>query len=148
MVPRWGEGGVCNNITILMKSHTMGRVMQKLLISEELMLTIDQISHLTGVRKSMLRYWEKVFGHFLKPARTQSNRRGYTVEDLYRVKTIKQLVEEQHLTAHGVRLRLQEILATEREKEPRRQAKSKTTKSKTAKERPAPLTVGDNPSVK
>ena len=79
-------------------------------ISHQLMLTIDQISQLTGVRKSTLRYWEKSFDDFLKPARTQSNRREYTLEDLDRVKAIKRLLEQEHLTSLGVRMRLQEIL--------------------------------------
>jgi|UniRef100_A0A7C5EPT0 DNA-binding transcriptional MerR regulator len=73
---------------------------------QNLMLTIDQVSQLTGVRKSTLRYWEKSFEEFLKPARTQSNRREYTMEDLDLVKTIKRLLEEEHLTSEGVRLRL------------------------------------------
>jgi DNA-binding transcriptional MerR regulator len=72
--------------------------------SQDLMLTIDQVSQLTGVRKSTLRYWEKSFEEFLKPARTHSNRREYTMEDLDLVKTIKRLLDEGHLTAEGVRL--------------------------------------------
>lgn len=77
-----------------------------------LMLTIDQISQLTGVRKTTLRYWEKSFDEFLKPARTDSNRREYTLEDLYLVKTIKRLLEEEHLTSQGVRLKLGELKKT------------------------------------
>jgi|UniRef100_A0A7V6A1X4 DNA-binding transcriptional MerR regulator len=74
--------------------------------SQNLMLTIEQVSQLTGVRKSTLRYWEKSFEEFLKPARTESNRREYTMEDLNLVKTIKRLLEEEHLTSEGVRLML------------------------------------------
>jgi len=74
--------------------------------SQDLMLTIEQVSQLTGVRKSTLRYWEKSFEEFLKPARTHSNRREYTMDDLDLVKTIKRLLEEEHLTSEGVRLRL------------------------------------------
>jgi len=70
----------------------------------DLMLTIEQVSQLTGVRKSTLRYWEKSFEEFLRPARTHSNRREYTMEDLDLVKTIKRLLEEEHLTSEGVRL--------------------------------------------
>jgi DNA-binding transcriptional MerR regulator len=83
-------------------------------ISHSLMLTIDQISQLTGVRKSTLRYWEKSFEDFLKPARTSSNRRKYSLEDLDRVKTIKQLIEQEHLTTYGVRLRLETLLTSGR----------------------------------
>ncbi len=78
-------------------------------ISKNLMLTIEQISHLTGVRKSTLRYWEKSFRDCLKPLRTHSNRRVYSLEDLERIKTIKLLLEKEHLTSYGVRLRLLEL---------------------------------------
>jgi DNA-binding transcriptional MerR regulator len=98
--------------------------MEKSRLSEELMLTIDQISQLTGVRKSTLRYWEKSFDDFLKPARTQSNRREYTLDDLDRVKAIKRLLEQEHLTAYGVRMRLHELFSTQKEGYGRRQAKA------------------------
>jgi len=77
--------------------------------TDNLMLTIEQVSQLTGVRKSTLRYWEKSFEEFLKPTRTHSNRREYTMEDLDLVKTIKRLLEEEHLTSEGVRLKLIEM---------------------------------------
>jgi DNA-binding transcriptional MerR regulator len=92
-------------------------------VALNLMLTIDQISQLTGVRKSTLRYWEKSFDDFLHPARTQSNRREYTLEDLDRVKTIKRLLEQEHLTSEGVRLRLMELGAQGREGGVRRRNK-------------------------
>ena len=77
--------------------------------SPSLMLTIDQISRLTGVPKSTLRYWEKSFDNYLKPARTRSNRREYTMADLDRIKEIKRLLEEEHLSTQGVRLRLGQV---------------------------------------
>lgn len=78
--------------------------------TRDLMLTIDQISQLTGVRKSTLRYWEKSFDEFLRPARTLSNRREYTMDDLDVIKAIKRLLEDEHLTTQGVRLKLGEIV--------------------------------------
>ena len=92
--------------------------------SGDLMLTIDQISHLTGVRKSTLRYWEKSFQDCLKPSRNHSNRREYSLEDLERIKTIKLLLEKEHLTSFGVRLRLLELFPPQREGKRGRQAKS------------------------
>jgi hypothetical protein len=97
-------------------------------ITHDLMLTIDQISQLTGVRKSTLRYWEKSFDDFLKPARTQSNRREYTMEDLDRIKAIKHLLENEHLTAYGVRMRLLEIFPSKGVGEGGRKTKTKTPK--------------------
>ncbi len=94
-------------------------------ISHNLMLTIDQISQLTGVRKSTLRYWEKSFDNSLRPGRTHSNRREYTLEDLDRVRTIKRLLEQEHLTSQGVRLRLVELFAKGRESGVRRKPKSR-----------------------
>ena len=82
-------------------------------VSQNLMLTIDQVSQLTGVRKSTLRYWEKSFEEFLRPARTHSNRRTYTMEDLDVVQAIKRLLEEEHLTSEGVRVRLERLLSGE-----------------------------------
>jgi DNA-binding transcriptional MerR regulator len=87
------------------------------------MLTIDQISQLTGVRKSTLRYWEKSFDDFLKPARTQSNRREYTLEDLDVIKAIKRLLEDEHLTTQGVRLKLGEIAHNGKGQHPRGKAR-------------------------
>jgi DNA-binding transcriptional MerR regulator len=92
-----------------------------------LMLTIDQISQITGIRKSTLRYWEKSFDDFLKPARTHSNRREYTVEDLDRIKAIKRLLEQEHLTAYGVRMRLQELFSSPGEGDRSHRAKGKAT---------------------
>lgn len=74
-----------------------------------IMLNIDQVSRLTGVRKSTLRYWEKTFEEFLKPQRTGSNRREYSLMDIEKVHTIKKLIAEEHLTTIGVRLRLGEF---------------------------------------
>jgi DNA-binding transcriptional MerR regulator len=102
--------------------------MEEINFSRDLLLTIDQISHLTGVRKSTLRYWEKSFDIFLKPARSQSNRREYTMDDLDRVKTIKQLLEQEHLTAYGVRKRLQVLVPAQRKKDSRRPIKSQVAK--------------------
>ncbi len=92
--------------------------------SSRLMLTIEQISHLTGVSKSTLRYWEKSFQDCLKPSRTHSNRREYSLEDLERIKTIKFLLDKEHLTPYGVRLRLLEIFPSQPGSERGRQVKS------------------------
>jgi DNA-binding transcriptional MerR regulator len=117
--------------------------MESTSITHRLMLTIDQISQLTGVRKSTLRYWEKSFDNFLKPARTPSNRREYTLEDLDRVKAIKNLLEQEHLTAFGVRRRLHEIFTP-----PKGEGGGRPrTRAKSAKRSPAPSMAGKDSSV-
>jgi DNA-binding transcriptional MerR regulator len=116
--------------------------MDKTNLDFNLMLTIDQISQITGIRKSTLRYWEKSFDDFLKPARTHSNRREYTLEDLDRIKAIKRLLEQEHLTALGVRMRLQELFSFHGEGN-----KGRKTKSKPAERRLSPALAGKDTSV-
>jgi len=107
-----------------------------------LMLTIDQISQITGIRKSTLRYWEKSFDGFLQPARTHSNRREYTIEDLNRIKAIQRLLEQEHLTALGVRMRLQELFSSPGEGDRGRKAKGKALRKS-----PSPSGAGQDLSV-
>ncbi len=75
-------------------------------LGDRILLNIDQVSRLTGVRKSTLRYWEKTFNEYLQPHRTGSKRREYSFEDVQRIEAIKKLLEEEHLTNQGVKLRL------------------------------------------
>jgi DNA-binding transcriptional MerR regulator len=110
--------------------------------THNLMLTIDQISQITGIRKSTLRYWEKSFDDFLKPARTHSNRREYSIEDLDRVKAIQRLLEQEHLTALGVRMRLQEILSA-----PEKRERGPRGKGKAVQKSPSPLASGQDSSI-
>ena len=110
--------------------------------THNLMLTIDQISQITGIRKSTLRYWEKSFNDFLKPARTHSNRREYTIEDLDRIKAIQRLLEQEHLTALGVRMRLQEIFSSHGKKDPGLKAKGKASHKS-----PLPSASGQDSSI-
>jgi hypothetical protein len=89
--------------------HAKETAMVEDVLGEDLLLNIDQVSRLTGVRKSTLRYWEKSFEEFLKPVRSESNRREYRLSDVEVIQTIKRLLEEEHLTNVGVRLRLREM---------------------------------------
>jgi DNA-binding transcriptional MerR regulator len=116
--------------------------MENTSLAYKLMLTIDQISQITGIRKSTLRYWEKCFAGFLKPPRTHSNRREYAVEDLDRIKVIQRLLEQEHLTAYGVRVRLQELFSSPGEAERGRNARVKTVRKS-----PSSSAAGKNLSV-
>ena len=75
-------------------------------IMQNLRLTIEQVAKIIGVKKTTLRYWERLFPEFLVPGRTATQRREYTFEDVEMIKLIKQSVENDHLTAEGVRVRL------------------------------------------
>jgi len=69
-------------------------------------LNIDQVSQLTGVKKTTLRYWEKEFSDYLKPERTGTQRRQYSLEEVEKVSILKQLIEEEKYKSAGVRLKL------------------------------------------
>ena len=69
-------------------------------------LSIDQVSQLTGVKKTTLRYWEKEFSDYLKPERTETQRRQYSLEEVEKVSVLKQLIEEEKYKSAGVRLKL------------------------------------------
>ena len=69
-------------------------------------LNIDQVSQLTGVKKTTLRYWEKEFSDYLKPERTGTQRRQYSLEEVEKVSVLKQLIEEEKYKSAGVRLKL------------------------------------------
>lgn len=57
--------------------------------------TIGAVSRLTGVPVDTLRVWERRYGG-LAPARTSTNRRLYTQEDITRLTLIRQLVDQGH----------------------------------------------------
>lgn len=92
------------------------------MLGGDLLLNIDQVSRITGVRKSTLRYWEKSFEEFLKPVRTESNRREYRLTDVEIIQTIKRLIEEEHLTNTGVRLKLKELFSPNKKKPVRKRS--------------------------
>ncbi|MDR1656892.1 MAG: MerR family transcriptional regulator [Deltaproteobacteria bacterium] len=69
-------------------------------------LNIDQVSQMTGVKKTTLRYWEKEFSDYLKPERTDTRRRQYSLGEVEKVAVLKQLIEEEKYKSAGVRLKL------------------------------------------
>lgn len=69
-------------------------------------LSIDQVSQLTGVKKTTLRYWEKEFSDYLQPARTATKRRQYSLEEVDKVEVLRKLIEEEKYKSAGVRLKL------------------------------------------
>jgi DNA-binding transcriptional MerR regulator len=82
-----------------------GLMMQEL--GRNILLSIDQVARLTGVKKSTLRYWEKTFQKYLRPTRTFTKRREYSIDEVNTIETIKKLLEEEHLTNMGVKKRLE-----------------------------------------
>ncbi len=72
---------------------------------EKMYYSISEVSDLTGLSQSNLRFWEKEFKH-LKPKRNDKGTRFYTKEDIETIKQIAFLVNEQKLTLDGAKRRL------------------------------------------
>lgn len=68
--------------------------------------TIGEVSQLCQIRDHVLRYWETKFSA-LRPKRRQG-RRYYEREDVYLVRRIQRLMQEEGYTLAGVRQRLEE----------------------------------------
>ena len=68
--------------------------------------TIGEVSQLCQVRDHVLRYWETKFSA-LRPKRRQG-RRYYEREDVYLVRQIQRLMQEEGYTLAGVRQRLEQ----------------------------------------
>ena len=77
------------------------------------LLSIGQVTALTGVGRSTLRHWETEFKDFLNSVRTKGNQRRFTRDAVRKIEKIKELVESDGLTLKGVRRRLENIQITE-----------------------------------
>ena len=73
---------------------------------ESIPLTIHQVSQVTGIHKATLRYWEKIFGAYVRPNRTGGNHRLYTSDDVHRLLELKRLMKVEGYTVSGIRRRL------------------------------------------
>ncbi len=82
-------------------------------LGRDILLSIDQVAKLTGVKKSTLRYWEKTFQEFLRPSRSGSRRREYGLQEIKIIEYIRKLLREEHLTNAGVRLKLAKLNGSE-----------------------------------
>ena len=75
-------------------------------VLDKVFLNIDQVSKLTGVKKTTLRYWEKEFSEYLNPLRTPTNRRQYSIDDVDKVENLRHLIEEEKYKSIGVKMKL------------------------------------------
>ncbi len=72
---------------------------------EKTYYSIKEVSDISGLPFSTLRYWEQVFPQ-LRPHRNQGQTRFYTPEDVEMVRRIKYLRDEQHLSVAAIKKRL------------------------------------------
>lgn len=66
---------------------------------------IGEVCEITGLKPSVLRFWEKEFRQ-LKPVKLSSNQRYYTSNHIELLNRIKHLLYEEKLTIEGARKKL------------------------------------------
>ncbi|MCB0218387.1 MAG: MerR family transcriptional regulator [Chrysiogenetes bacterium] len=71
-------------------------------IPDKLYFRIGEVSTLTGVKPSVLRYWESEF-RTLRPTKSRTNQRLYTRADVEKVIKLKTLLYEKKFTIAGAR---------------------------------------------
>lgn len=71
-------------------------------IPDKLYFRIGEVSTLTGVKPSVLRYWESEF-RTLRPTKSRTNQRLYTRADVEKVFKLKTLLYEKKFTIAGAR---------------------------------------------
>ncbi len=77
--------------------------------------TIGEVAELCGVKPHVLRYWEQEFTQ-LRPMKRRGNRRYYQHHEVLMIRRIRDLLYDQGFTISGARNKLQELVATERER--------------------------------
>lgn len=76
-------------------------------LPDKLYFKIGEVSRLTALRPTVLRFWETEFAG-LSPVKSRSGQRLYTKSDIELVMAIKQLLYGEKLTIEGARHRLQQ----------------------------------------
>jgi len=75
-------------------------------IPDKLYQRIGEVSAVTGLPASVLRYWESEFD-FLKPKKSSAGQRLYTKHDIEQITEIQKLLYAEKLTIEGARKRLE-----------------------------------------
>ena len=76
---------------------------------KKLFYRIQEAAELTGLRPSVLRYWETEFKE-LRPEKDASDQRRYRAWDLQVIRAIRKLLYEERFTIKGARKRLRDEL--------------------------------------
>ncbi len=75
---------------------------------KRLYYSISEVSHITGIKPYVLRYWETEFKE-LRPAKNRAGNRIYRKSDIQLLFQIKKLLYEKKFTIEGARKKLQEM---------------------------------------
>ncbi len=79
-------------------------------IKEKKYYPIREVSQITGVRESVIRFWEQNFDE-LKPLKNRVGQRKYTKSDIDIIFLIKKLLYEEEYKISGAQKKLKELLA-------------------------------------
>lgn len=69
--------------------------------------SINEVSRLTGVPAHTIRFWEKDFNQYVRPAKTPGGQRRYCAGDIEMIKKIKRLRYQNKYTISGTLEELQ-----------------------------------------
>lgn len=73
--------------------------------SDKLYYKIGEVAKLVGVKSSVLRFWESEF-EFLKPEKSSTGQRLYTIKEVTLLQEVKRLLYTEKFTIEGVRKRI------------------------------------------
>jgi DNA-binding transcriptional MerR regulator len=75
----------------------------------KIVFSINEVSQITGVPAHTIRFWEKDFNEYLKPAKTPGGQRRYCARDIEIIKKIKHLRYQEKYTVAGTLKELDRI---------------------------------------
>lgn len=81
---------------------------KKIKFDDKLFYSISEVSHITGIRPYVLRYWETEF-KLLNPDKNLGGQRTYRKKDIEIILRIKKLLYEQKYTIEGAKKKLREM---------------------------------------
>lgn len=75
----------------------------KLEAEDKLYYSISEVSKMLDVNASLIRFWEKEFGSFVKPKKNRNGKRMFTNDDIRILKKIHHLTKEKGYTLAGAK---------------------------------------------
>ena len=109
---------------------------------KKLYYSIGEVSHITGLKQYVLRYWESEFSH-LKPSKNSAGNRNYRKSDIDLINHIKSLLYDRRYTIKGAKQYLKD-----KGKEPSENNEQRTRQIRDIREKVIKLTAADLKTLK
>ena len=71
--------------------------------ANKLYYSIGEVAKMFGVNTSLIRFWEKEFGKWIKPHRSKSGSRYYTKDNIDQIRAVYKLVKVEGYTLQGAK---------------------------------------------